>query len=636
MSRAGNWIAKKSIAHFIVVMLCVSIVFASGLPVLKSEPARPADINSIKGVYISRSHPNYSINDVLRFVAFQDPSHLPLYHVVLSLWIRYTGRDLFTIRLLSLFTGLLAIAITYRLARETTGKEAALDTVLIASFLAFFIFYAHQARMYALLTLASSWTMLSYWRVLKSGETSSRRWWLSLLASSTVLVYTHYFSFFLLAAIGAYHLFFAPKNRRWLQICLAFVGVGLLYSPWLPYTLSILRIRDVPATDALALGDALLALLSIYSNGLPLVFAVAAAWLVLRFRQLSSSQIYVTIVCVFVFALLLFANEITALIIARRIRYTIAAGIILSCNLATALNLLPRWNLLRLPFTALWVALFVTYWHSSEFYLYTNQLDQKHNTVPHFQDLLYEPSIQPRRSDFVLSFHRDTPLNEKKILEYYGNKVGNWRGLIHISTDVDGNPTVQSTDTRYREAPSMTAWNFPIWLVHNPQETDLRSMDVYANEFLRQFHACGRFLETDDSIVDLFVKRVIPCSLITAPAPLAIDYEAGAELANVMLEPGNGRLNVYFWWTNTIANRFAFSLQLFDEDGGRAAQLDDVIGGDALYHRSLEIADLPAGDYRAMLVVYDFESLESQSGTVVADKMQFDRELEIGRISIGD
>ena len=534
MSKVHHLLGKSSIAHYTVALLCLVFVFGAGLPILKAEPARPADINSIKGMYISRSHPDFSINEVLRFVAFQDPSHLPLYHVALSLWMRYTGRDLFTIRLLSLLTGLLAIAFTYRLARATGGKDTALNAALLASFSAFFIFYAHQARMYALLTLASSWALWAYWRLLRSGRTSVRKRWLSFFASGAALVYTHYFSFFLLASVGLYHVLFAPKNRRWLQICLAFAGVGLLFLPWLPHTLSILRIRDVPATDALAFGDALLALLSIYSNGQAIIFAVAAAALILQFRQLAPSQIYIASICIMVLTLLLVANEFTALIIARRIRYTIAAGILLICVLALALNLLPRWNLLRLPVMAVWIALFFNYWHSDAMYLYTNQLDQKHHTVPHFQDLLYAPGIEPRRSDFVVSFHQDTPLNERKLLDYYGRKTGNWRGLIHIWNDANGYPSVQSTDTRYADVASMAAWNFPIWRIHNPQETDLQSMAAFAIDFSNHFHSCGAFLETDESVIELAVKRDFPCELLTSRQHMAILYDNGSELANVL------------------------------------------------------------------------------------------------------
>ena len=452
-------------SRFLLVVLCLAYVFAAGLPALKAEPARPADFNSIKAIYSSRSQPDNSINEVIHFIAIRNPSHLPLYSVGLSLWMRYTGRDLFTVRLLSLLIALLAIAFAYRLTRDTAGKAAALDAAWLLSFLAFFVFYAHQARMYSLLALVAIWVVWSYWRLLGAGESAWRGRWLALLASSFAILYTHYFGFFLLAAIGLYHLLLAPKTIRWLQVCLALGGASI--------------------------GGALQAFASIYSNGLPVLLLAAVIALGLGFRRLSPGPRYILFLALAVIALLIVANEITALIIARRMRYTIAAGALLILALAIAFNLLPAWRWLRLPVAALWIAAHIIYLRSDELYLYTNQLDQKHDAVPHFQALLYEPAIQPRSSDMILTFHPDTPLNEKKQLDYYSNRAGSWRGLIHIWQDAAGNALGQSSDTRYADPTSMANWNFPIWLLHNPQETDLASMPVFADGFAQRFHSCG-------------------------------------------------------------------------------------------------------------------------------------------------
>lgn len=636
MNRYHLAVGKPVAVHSGLVLFCLFFVFSFGLRIIKSEPARPADYNSIKPIYISRSHPNASINDVVRFVAFQDPSHLPLYHVALSFWVRYTGRDLLTIRLMSLLTGLLAIAVTYRLARATGSRNAALDAALLASFLAFFLFYTHQARMYALLALVSPWVLWSYWKLQNSSKERAGWRWLSLLASSVAIIYTHYFGFFLLAALGIYHLLFSPKNRRWWQISLALALAGLLFLPWAPYTLSILQFRQGQASDALSMADAILALAAIYSNGQPAILVGAAAVLVLRIKHLTRSQAFILFQCAVVFALLLAANEFTALIIARRIRYTIAAGMLLNCALAIALNEIPRWVLLRPLFMAAWIVLFVLFWRSEDLYLYTNQLHQQHNTVPHYQNLLYEPSIEARRSDFVVSFHQDTPLNEKKQLDYYGRRAGNWRGLIHIWNDGGGQPAVMSTDTRYTTVASMARWDFPIWLIYNPQETNLQAMPVYTDDFLTHFHSCGRYLETANTVIKLYGLRTFPCELLTDGSPQALHYDNGTELANILLELAGEDLNVFFWWTKTFANEYVYSVQLFDAESNKALQVDDVIGGSALVKQSIDVSDLPSGEFTAELIVYDYETRASQSGIILADDQPFERSFELGLISIDD
>ena len=633
--RLRHLIQPGSKATLFLVLLCLAYVYASGLPALKAEPARPADINSIKAIYDSRSQPDRILSDVIRFVGERDPSHLPLYWVVLSHWMRFTGRDLFTIRLLSLLIGMLAIASTYRLARDTAGRASALDSAWMLSFLAFFIFYAHQARMYTMLVLAAAWVLWRYWRLLNADDSRWRIPWLMLLLSCLVIVYTHYFGFFLLAAVGAYHLLFAPKNMRWLQICLAMGAAGLLFLPWLPVTLTIMAGVDWPASDALSIGGALGAFASIFSNGAPILLAMAGIVLLMRFRQLQPAQFFILFTTLAAFALLLLANEITILLVARRIRYTIAAGALLICVIAIALNQLPRWHLLRWLFAALWIIAHFFYLRSDELYLYTNQFHQRHHAVPHFQDLLYEPSIQPRGSDMILTFHPDTPLNDKKQLDYYGRKVGAWRGLIHIWQDEAGNALAQSTDTRYRDLASMANWRFPIWLLHNPQETELASMPVFADDFAGRFHRCGRYLESDDAVVDLYALRAYPCQLLTAPAPLEIHYDNGTRLVNVLLQPRAGALDIYLWFANTTANQYAFSLQLVDSDDQRVAQADDVISGDALQVKTLDAASLPSAEYSARLIVYDFESHEVQPGVLLAQDLHFERELEVARVRLG-
>ena len=62
---------------------------------------------------------------------------------------------------------------------------------------------------------------------------------------------------------------------------------------------------------------------SIYTNGLPLIVPVVVAAILLNVKQLGRSQKYVLFVAAAMFLLMLVANEVTPVIIARRIRYTI-------------------------------------------------------------------------------------------------------------------------------------------------------------------------------------------------------------------------------------------------------------------------------------------------------------------------
>ena len=625
----------RSHSHLVLLTLCFAFVFATSMRIAKSEPASLDDAYAVKHLYYSRDHPLLSVNNTIDSVAaIGTKDHTPLYFVLLNLWSRYTGRDLLTLRLFSLLFGLLALAFTYQLTRLAGGKTAAQDAVLITSFLAFFVFYTQVTRIYSLLLFLSAWVMWSYWKTLSTAESPSPLTWLSLIVSAIAIIYTHLSGFFLLAAIGLYHLVFAPKDRRWLIVCLAMFVAGLLFLPWLPTTLEGLTVwSGVPASDGLPLIDALLAVLSIYSNGLLPLIPCVGLLIAFRYKRLRESQRYIIVLACLLLAIMLIANEITPLLVARRMRYTLILAISLSCALAIGLNLLPKWRLFRLPALIIWIAAFILYRDSSDMLLYINWLTLRQDAIPHYQHLIYEPRIEPRNSDFVLSFHKDTRIG-LKALDYYGRKAGTWRGLMHIYNDDVNNPVVQSTDARYMDLESMAIWHFPIWLIHDPQQTDLQTMHAFSTDFSARFQSCGRYLETDNTTIDLYVENVIPCELLLAQRPLAIQYDNGSALANILLQPTADELNVYTWWTRTLANEYAFSLQLFDSLGEKVAQLDDVVGGDALYAHSLNIAALPPDDYSAKLILYDFTSHESQPGVLLMDQQPFVREVDIPGISI--
>ena len=149
------------------------------------------------------------------------------------------------------------------------------------------------------------------------------------------------FGIFVLAAIGIYHLILAPKNRRWFSICLAMIAAGILFSPWMPVVTDALAIRSVPEYDGLPFLETVQAILSIYSNGLVVPVFLVGAVVVLKHKQLDRSQRYILIITCLITILMLLSNEISPLLIARRIRYTIILVFPLASAMAIGLRMLP-------------------------------------------------------------------------------------------------------------------------------------------------------------------------------------------------------------------------------------------------------------------------------------------------------
>ncbi len=627
----------RSWRHFAIVGLCLALMYVFGVSSLKSHPATLDDWDSIKHLSTSQNGPINSIVETVESVIDKTrQDHAPGYFVLLNLWSRLTGLDLFTLRLLSVFIGLFALVCTYRLALLTGKPETALDATILATFIAFVVYYTYTVRLYSLLPTLSIAVLWSYWRVLSMERQVPRRLWLAFIGASAAILWVHYFGTILLAAVGIYHLFFAPKNRRWWGICLAAMIAVLLFIPWLPVFIAGLARRNIRARDVLSLVESATALASIYTNGLPLLVPVFGVVAAVNYRRLDRSQQYIIIVVSVITLLMLIGNEFAQLIIARRIRYTLILALPWVCALAISLQQVPRWRLFRIPFILLWIAAFATFSDSDELLLYTNWLTLNLHKTPPYQDLLYEPGIDIAKGDYIVSFHPDSGV-VRAIHSYYDNFLGRWSGLLHITTASDGRLKVQSSEQRTRSLGSMDSWRIRAWLVYNPEQIDLESMSAFTVAFQNYYKSCGRYVEKNNSVIELYGPRDIPCEVMTATTSSAahIHYDNGTELGNISVELDSDRLKVYLWWLQTQYGVYSYSLQIFDRDGAKVGpQIDVVITGSGFYSEIIDVSSLPVGEYSLKLIVYNAQSLERQPGIIVGPQHRFQGDVEVGRFKL--
>ncbi len=625
----------RSRTHFAVVVLCLVLSYTLGLSNIKSSPIAVDEPWTARHLSDSRFDPPYSIPETVESV-INSNVHVPGYFVLMNLWIRLAGQDMFSMRLLSLYFGLIAVAFTYRLALQSSRADTAIDAALLAACLAFVVYYSYNIRMYSLLAMLSVWVAWSYWKIASVAGSVPRHYWIAYISACAAILWVHYYGAILLAAVGVYHLIFAPKGRRWLLISLASIGAALLIVPWLPVNALGLSNRIVETGNALSLIEAIYALASSYTNGLPLVALVAAIAAALYYGGLNPAQKYILILTGAIFLLMLAANELAPVVVARRLRYTIILALPGACALAIGLNLFPAWRYLRIPFFILWIAAFAFYARSDEMLVYTNWLSLDQQKVPHYQDVFYEPAVVTNGTDFIVSFHPDSPI-PSRYLGYYGNVPGRVQGLIHIWTNDEGVGEIMALDRRYNSLDSIDAWRFPVWLVYNPEQTDLEEIPAYSDVFAQHYQFCARYIEKPLSMVERYAPVDLPCALLTAADPLAIQYGSDTELSNIVLELDGDTLNVYTWWTRTDFGVYKYSLQIFDQGGMKTLQQsDDIIGNVGFYLRSLDLSSLPAGEFTLKLIVYDRKTLKSQPGLVLGAQIRFQREIEVGRFTIGE
>jgi len=625
---------KTSALHYAVLMMCLFYVWSFGVTSLKARPIANDEYSTIIHAYDIWRDYAFSLSDTLENVSSVIPDHGPLYFVLINLWLRIAGADLFAIRLPSVCFGMLALAVAYRLALVAGRRETGLTAVALLAFLSYFLYYTHIARMYTLLPLIAGAIVWSYWRVSQFNSDVSRWHWLLLFVSAAAITYIHYSGALLLSAVGLYHLLFAKKNRRWLSTALLVSVATVSFIPWLPVVFDGLALSSAAmSTTRLSALEALGAGFAIYANGI-IILPVALGALIIRYRKrLNAAERYLLLVTVFALLLVLLLNEITPLLVESRLRYLTFIALPAAGALTLGLRFLPGWRRIRIGLLCIWALASFAFARSDYFNVVTNRQMLREDKLVHYQSFLYDLRDLPGYGQLILSFHPQAPV-VWKTAEYYRAVLDKWKYIVHITYDEGGALLIQSGIPPRYTLDDIASGSDGIWVIHNPQQTDLQALDVYANWFLERYKPCKRFVETADNVIEFYLRRSLPCSLAFAERPLAIHYDNGMRLENLVVEKSPDQLSVYFWWDEILPSEYSFSLQVFDQDSNRVTGSDALIWRDPADLHSLDISTLPAGDYTLQLIVYDYETGVSQPGLISASQRRFEREVEIARFTL--
>ena len=195
--------------------------------------------------------------------------HAPGWPMLLSVWGPFVGWSEFAIKTLSFFVGLLTLAWVYRTGRDLFAPAAGLFAALLLSASVFHLAYMTRADLYALVALCAAICLWYYWRVALHSQQPGRGKQAGLLLGSIGLLYSHYLGALLLPVLGLFHLFFVPKNRRWLRTVLLFglaLMVAALQIPLVTRGLALTEIEDL-GSRFLAAPAFLSHLLSHMTNG---------------------------------------------------------------------------------------------------------------------------------------------------------------------------------------------------------------------------------------------------------------------------------------------------------------------------------------------------------------------------------
>ncbi len=119
--------------------------------------------------------------------------HPPLYYWLLKSWASFVGYSGVSLRLFSLFIGLLSIVSVYYVGKKIFNKKVGLLSAFIMAISPFAIQYSQEARMYSLFAFITIWLVYFF---IKALQTDMLVYWLAWGFVGGLFFYTHYLSLF--------------------------------------------------------------------------------------------------------------------------------------------------------------------------------------------------------------------------------------------------------------------------------------------------------------------------------------------------------------------------------------------------------------------------------------------------------
>ncbi|MCY4064256.1 MAG: hypothetical protein OXG53_17935 [Chloroflexi bacterium] len=243
------------------------------------------------------------------------------------------------------------------------------------------------------------------------------------------------------------------------------------------------------------------------------------------------------------------------------------------------------------------------------------------------RNLQSTPGIIPQQGTAILSIlsdgepdHSDNR-NDAAIL--FGPHI-----YASLALDADG-VVAQPSQNEAFEVDDLLADISVILLAYDPLFSDAIVIGAYRGWLATRFKSCRRLADADDAVVEIFLDAAFPCELAVSVRPLAVDYVNGIQLGNLLVDSFEQDLDLHLLWKSLPEVTHAYSIQFIDEDGARAAGEDFVLRQDPLAHHRIDTSSLPAGHYRVIMILYDYDSGASLSGIETASGSSLDRMFEI-------
>ncbi len=588
------------------------LLLATGLAAQRLS-GYPLDENEKASRFLAggKHYDSYNLAETWAAVTKNSPDQAYGLPLVYSVWGRVFGWSNFAMRALPLFAGLLALTWTYRTGRDLFAPLVGLIAAMLLATSVFFITFMHVARSFSMVALFVMMTIWSYWRIALRPPASGpgRAGQLCLLVGSICIFYTHYYSVFLLVALGLWHLLFMPKKRRWWRPVLLFVVAGLAFlpelegfwvganwtqtKPWFTGTNEMMRAPELLPWFLYVLTNGIIDVSGTLSIAalILLILVAAAGWWRYRQRKRISLAWFLTFTTLTVLLLMFTGNEILLVMRRYRLRYLMALWPMTATLVGWGVwRTRGRWRLVTGLLTGALVA----------FGLWANTVSELRYE---FYELLHHSRLDlADRKMEVYAGQFDLLLIKDK-LGHYSDPFPKKYLILRDSPDSQA------------ELSRAVQEHLRFWLLAG--EADSVEHRAMIAQLPPDMVFCGRFIQRKNLVLELYARSVAYCPTDTAQLRFGEEIELVASEVTVM--PVDTLRVDLLMHTDEITGMTAYSvaLQVFDaESGEKVAQGDHGLwlGRYNPLRSEIDISGLMAGEYELRVGVYNWQTLERLEG----------------------
>lgn len=153
----------------------------------------------------------------------------PFHFFLLHYWIKLFGLGAFSVRFPSLLFSCFTAVMIYKIGNKFFSSLTGIGAALIFTFSTMHVFFSHEARVYPLFVLLTAASLYYFLSISKAPN--EKRYYVALFFANLVLIYSHYFGFFVLFVEAVCLLFLPNRKELFKKFFILFLCIGFFYIP---------------------------------------------------------------------------------------------------------------------------------------------------------------------------------------------------------------------------------------------------------------------------------------------------------------------------------------------------------------------------------------------------------------------